>query len=700
MRLRWLLAVLFMLLLNGCTAEIHPSPPQAVQGTLDCTSWNFAADGTVPLSGEWAFYWHKLYSPGDLTSNPPAPVWVQVPDIWNHYHIGGGSLPGTGYATYRLHVLVKDPDQMLALKIPYASTAYRLWINGKPVAANGSVGTDKHRSQPQYMNQIISFRGNADLVIQVSNFQHRRGGLFQPLTIGTTAQIVRAMNLHEAGQLFLFGGLFTIGIYYLVLFQFRRRANYHFYFGLICLCLAVHNLCEGEVMFTQFFPHFDWQILLKIEYITADIAKILLFPLFFQSLFPKLLHRQVLPVTITLSFLFMLTALLTPASFFTNYYYFGNIADTLLMIYLWFRLLKALHQRRDGAKVTFVCFTVFIITVFNDILYAMGVVRTGYYLEWGLDFYIFGQALLLAIHFSKSFSLAEKLSGELKYLNQTLEDKVHRRTEKLHLTNQQLKDTNTQLVLKNEQIREYEQSRKQLLTNISHELRTPITLIQGYLEALIYDVIQDSTKRQQHMVQIHSKTIQLNHLIEDLFELSRLDVKQSSFALKPIPLQPWADEWLSRCSKDVEQNKIRFLSQNQLNTTGRLCIDKTRIDQVISNLVYNAIKFSPAGGTLTITVDTVPVEGKPKAASNEMRRKNQDVRIQIADNGPGIPENDLPYIFERFYKSKKKLAAQGTGLGLAISKAIVEQHGGSIGVKSKEGEGCLFYFTLPLYASH
>lgn len=708
MKRLWSLAALMMLLvLTGCGTQQHQIiAPVAVNGSINLSKWNFGTEGPVPLSGTWAFFWNKLYTPGDFRKTHPKPVYTRVPDIWNHYRISGHPLPGMGYATYRLHVIVKDPEQTVAIHVPYASTAYKMWINGTLVATNGKVGVDRNSSVPQYLNQIVSFHGNADIVIQVSNFQHRRGGLFQPVMIGTTGQIVREMTVDESKQMFIFGGLLSVGIYYLILFLFRRRALYHLYFALICVSLAVHTVCEGEVLITQFLPHFSWELQLKIEYITADVAKILLFPLFFNSLFPKLLHKQILRITTSLSLIFMLTALSTPASFYTKYYGFGTVADILIMMYLWLMLLKARVQKREGALVVFSFFTVFIITVFNDILFSMDLIQTGDYLEWGLDFFIFGQAVLLARKFSKSFVLVENLSEDLKRLNQTLEEKIQNRTQKLRSSNEILKQTNHELTKRNQQIREYEQSRKQLLTTISHELRTPITLIQGYLEALIYDIIKDSDKRKQHLVQIHGKTIQLNQLIEDLFELSRLDVRQASFQMKMVPVLAWVKDVLNRFSKDIEQNELRSFTRydSPLNTnTCYLFIDEARMNQVISNLVFNAVKYSRLHGTIHLTVDHIEVSQPPDETTTGLDAPNISptpstfqLRFCVSDEGPGIPEDDVPFIFDRFYKSKKSVQS-GVGLGLAISKAIVNHHGGQIWVESIEQKGSSFYFTLPLF---
>ncbi|HET7657299.1 MAG TPA: ATP-binding protein, partial [Bacillales bacterium] len=397
--------------------------------------------------------------------------------------------------------------------------------------------------------------------------------------------------------------------------------------------------------------------------------------------------------------LFFLTALSTPASYFTNYYLFGNLADMLTMLYLWWMLVKAVLEKRDHARIILFGFTLFMLAVFNDILYDMRMIHTGYYLEWGLDFFILGLGLVLALNFSKSFVLTEKLSFQLTELNQSLEEKVKSRTKKMEESNRNLRETNEQLKNKNEQIKEYEQSRRHLLTNISHELRTPITLIQGYLEALIYNVIQTPEKRHEHLVQIHSKTIQLNQLIEDLFELSRIEVKQASFKIEFVELLPWIEDIFSRFSKDVEQANIHF--QKELASPVHswwLKIDAARMDQVLSNLVFNAIKHTPVHGVIRIIVDLLPIEDRNEEKVNGATATVPfQLRVRVGDNGHGIPESDLSHIFERFYQAKNTGSKQGTGLGLAISKAIIEYHGGTIGVESKEGKGSTFFFTLPLY---
>ncbi|MBM7573437.1 ATP-binding protein [Aquibacillus albus] len=699
------LLVILVVVLTSCESSVASSTdskrnsehdqrpiPVAEQGKIDVSEWDFVKKGAISLEGEWAFYWGELLEPSDFSrGNPPHGQWVFVPSIWNRYEINGEKLPGTGYATYRLQLYVGDSTDVLALKIPYASTAYRMWINDILVASNGEVGIDKTTSHPQYINHMTYIVDqDSTITIQVSNFHHRSGGLFQPLEIGTVHDIATQTQLNIAVHLFLFGSLFIMGIYFIALFCFRPKALYHLYFGIICVLFGIQNLFIGEVMITKLFEHFSWEMALKMEYLCATVAKFLFVPLFINRLFPNMIPNRLMKAIILLPFIPIMIILVTPASVYSHYVVYGNIYNILLMIYLWFIIYLASKNRMEGAKTTLLFFSFFMFTVINDILNVVGTISTGYYLYWGLYCYLFGQALILSKNFSKAFTTIENLSQQLRNLNEKLEDKVRNRTKELEETNGKLMGANQKLAQKNEKIIEYEESRKQLFANISHELRTPITLIQGYLEALIHDVIQDPEKKKQHLIQTHGKIIRLNQLIEDLFELSRLEVKKTSFHKSMVSVEEWLDQAINDCALDIRQAGLQFEYHNDLHDKIKamsLYIDSHRLEQVFANLVMNAIKFSPANSTIRITVEEYRIP-------NDKRLK-----ISISDEGTGIPQDELSKIFERFYKSKHNSTQQGSGLGLAISKAIIEAHEGNIWAEQNNPVGSQFCMTLPIFES-
>ncbi|MDG5789870.1 ATP-binding protein [Evansella sp. AB-P1] len=272
------------------------------------------------------------------------------------------------------------------------------------------------------------------------------------------------------------------------------------------------------------------------------------------------------------------------------------------------------------------------------------------------------------------------LNQELKEVNMNLEEKVQERTEALDVAIEELKQMN-------ESLQDMVESRRRLLSNIAHELGTPVTLIYGYLQALQEGVIQGDD--QHYRQRVFDKIKILNRLIDDLSDLSQIEGGKSSLNLKEVGINQWVDQVFEKFIFEVTQGgrSIEKVGITE-NFKGFLSyVDVERMDQVFSNLISNAIKNT--------TKDTGVIS--VYAYLNVERNK---IIIEVKDNGFGISNDSLPFIFERFYKelpSYKVGKQNGTGLGLAIVKEIVQGHKGDIWAKSKINEGSEFYISLPVH---
>ena len=224
--------------------------------------------------------------------------------------------------------------------------------------------------------------------------------------------------------------------------------------------------------------------------------------------------------------------------------------------------------------------------------------------------------------------------------------------------------------------------RKDFVANVSHELRTPLSVIKGYIETLV-DGHQDMPleDRERFMRTIQRHTERLNSLLEDLLALSRLE------SINPGLRRESTD--LAQLIKGIQEDyRVRpTAAEHKISATidpaiSVLLIDPLKITQVLENLIDNAVKYTPKGSHINVSTQ---------------QRENK-IEICIRDNGPGIPEADLPHIFERFYRVDKGRSREkgGTGLGLSIVKHIVQLHGGQVRVESKLGQGTAFFFTLPV----
>ncbi|MFD2704543.1 ATP-binding protein [Salibacterium lacus] len=284
----------------------------------------------------------------------------------------------------------------------------------------------------------------------------------------------------------------------------------------------------------------------------------------------------------------------------------------------------------------------------------------------------------------------KQVNEELAGLNLELEYRVKRRT--------------VELEHKTDELLRMEQSRRHLLTNISHELGTPMTSLQGYVKAMMDGVIAAGDPR--YLKLIYKKTLFLDRLIQDLYDLSKLEARQVRFHWDWISIPVFISRFLSTFKEEVESRRLIFSLEDRtddFNKQDYLFTDLDRLEQVMLNLIQNAGNYTEKGDS--IRVEIMPSVCFTTGSSDTKRSRpeweNRQIIIGIHDSGHGIAPESLPYIFERFFRGEpsgnKSSGSTGTGLGLAISKEIIEYHNGRIWVQSREGEGSSFFFMLPLY---
>ncbi|NEN82719.1 cell wall metabolism sensor histidine kinase WalK [Paenibacillus elgii] len=226
-----------------------------------------------------------------------------------------------------------------------------------------------------------------------------------------------------------------------------------------------------------------------------------------------------------------------------------------------------------------------------------------------------------------------------------------------------------------------EQARREFVANVSHELRTPLTTIKSYLEALEDGALEEPQLAGKFVNVARNETERMIRLVTDLLQLSRLDSKQAIISKETTDVTEMLEEVADRFSFQLEQRMIAIEIDVEKHVD-EIMLDRDRIDQVLDNLVSNAIKYTPEGGHIRIHAG---------------RREHAVLEISVQDNGIGIPRKDLSRIFERFYRVDKARSRSmgGTGLGLSIAREIVKAHGGTIQLESELGQGTRVTFTLP-----
>ncbi|MCP3025818.1 ATP-binding protein [Halobacillus sp. A5] len=229
--------------------------------------------------------------------------------------------------------------------------------------------------------------------------------------------------------------------------------------------------------------------------------------------------------------------------------------------------------------------------------------------------------------------------------------------------------------------RRLDKLRKDFIANVSHELRTPISMLQGYSEAIVDDIAETREDKNELARIIHDESLRIGRLVNELLDLARMEAGHISLHVDHIEVKPFIDKIIRKFKGLADEKQVQLHSEVDIKQT-RINIDPDRIEQVLTNLIDNAIRHTSENGVVKVRVQA-----------------SEELSIQVADSGNGIPEKDLPFIFERFYKAdksrKRDSSQKGTGLGLAIAKNIIEAHGGKISVHSKVDEGTAFTVQIP-----
>ncbi|CAM3778766.1 ATP-binding protein [Cohnella lubricantis] len=232
-----------------------------------------------------------------------------------------------------------------------------------------------------------------------------------------------------------------------------------------------------------------------------------------------------------------------------------------------------------------------------------------------------------------------------------------------------------------------EKLRKDFVANVSHELRTPLSMVQGYSEALLDGIAASPEERNELVQVIHDESLRMGRLVADFLDLARMEAGHLDMNFQELDMNALIGRVYRKFSALTKERGINLTRSDERDDLHLLEADADRLEQVLTNLLDNAIRHTPSGAAIRIEADKL------------IGSRGEEVVIKVADEGQGIPQEDLPFIFERFYKAdkaRKRDHKGGTGLGLAIVRNLVEAHGGRITAASEPGVGTTFTIHLPV----
>lgn len=290
-----------------------------------------------------------------------------------------------------------------------------------------------------------------------------------------------------------------------------------------------------------------------------------------------------------------------------------------------------------------------------------------------------GELSVLIDAFNEMMSQIQQNEGALRQAHNQLEQRVKERTAELEAAKKEVEEFSESVLHAKEELERSSRFKDQFLSTMSHELRTPLNAVLGFSDLLTEERYGPLNERQRRYVtHIHTGGKHLLSLINDILDLSKIEAGRLQLTIESVQVQNSFAEVLDTM-RPLSDKKNQVLQQS---SSGDYSVhaDPTRLKQVLMNLIGNAIKFTPEGGTIELAA----------------RKKGDAIRVEVRDSGPGIPQEEQARIFEAFYRLRQSgQAIEGTGLGLAITQRLVELHGGQLGLESEMGRGSCFYFTLP-----
>jgi len=717
-----------------------PSFAQIQKGVLDLRNWDFLSNPIVELKGEWQFYWQKQVFPKQKF--PEDFIYVQVPSDWRKFDVNASKLDSYGFATYRLQILLPENCPELAFRFEPVGSAATYFLNSKIIHQQGEVSTKRTRSLVKSTAVVLAAPAKQlDLLVHVSNFSDFYPAIWTSPKIGTAHYLLKEERKNMILEAFLAGSIFIMGLYHLGLFWKRRKDKSALYFGIFCIWIAIRTLVRGEILAEKLF-YWDYYTIMHIDYLSFYIAVPSLL-LFFNVLFPDEISQKFVKVTLIISLFFSFFVLFMPLYVFAQSLNYFQAFTILAGFYAIIGIFKAVIHKRPYALLLFFGVLLLFLSTILDILYANGVIDIGNFISLGLFIFIFVQAFLLSVRFSKSFVLAETLGNKLEEQNKQLEQLISQKTHDLTLANATLESQNTEIAVKanelnaqnralNELLSELKVAQEQLVESekmaslgqltagIVHEINNPINFISAGTESVksmynelkelleLYEKIDLSQSGYEKQIQKLKKEIHYTELLQDLDDMLhdvQFGVQRTTEIIKSIRTFSRTDnKELSLINihenlngaliilKSQYKHHIDIVKNYDENLAQIYCF-AGKLNQVFVNLLANAIQAIPeeVHGVITISSQNIT---QTHRNDWQLDTNYEGIIVQIEDTGTGIKAENLEKIFQRNFTTKT--AEKGTGLGLAISKEIIESHNGFIRVRSQVGVGTTFTLILPI----
>jgi hypothetical protein len=418
--------MLFILLLLLQYGRIFSQidPVSSEKKILDLKNWKIAEKNIIQLDGEWEFYHNKLLTPADFRSNTGLkPDALIKPSSWNDLKINGKPAGGKGYATYRL-TLTNLPAADLMLDVYSIQTSCRVFVNDSMILEVGKPGTTRETTKPMNRDAMVHLPANSkdiQLIVQVANFHHRKGGFVHPIEIGLSSAVISHHTMFYLLDVIETSVLLILGLFLFALYIFRGKDLSILYFSLFCITLSFRPVIAVNYFLASVFPGFNWNILLKLEYFGV------LFPCLFMVLFIKKLFPQQLSELFVKLFSWIFGVMIVITLIFPPSVFSWLIPPLLFIIpfgviVLTITIIKAVKAKVEGANYAGLGIIVLLGSLILKVMVYASILPIIYVLITGLDIaFIFMMSLILGARFSLQFTKVEQLQYKTELQRREIE---------------------------------------------------------------------------------------------------------------------------------------------------------------------------------------------------------------------------------------------------------------------------------------
>ncbi|MBN2663404.1 MAG: PAS domain S-box protein [Bacteroidales bacterium] len=421
------LKILFFLFI--CTYTING---QSVEnGIIDLRNTNFQDNDLISLKGNWKFFFNRTF---DELSDTTSFDFITVPSNWVKF-----SYPKKGYAVYKVKILMPEVSGSVFLDIGKQSNNYNLYINGVKIASVGQFGIDKKSSIPDYDLLTVSLPKNTDTIeiaLEVSNFNYRKSGLWEPLFIGKIIKLQSKFKRKFVFDAFLLGALLVLLIYHLILyFQIFKQKIYQYksllWFSLLAFFAILRLGVTGEMLFKELFSNLSWFLIVRIEFISFFMV-LGMSVKYIYVLFSDEFSKKIADSLFFLSIIISGTTVFVPVFISSHFIIPFEILTVVVIIYMFWGIIKAFIKKRPLSVHVLIAFIIVSLSAFNDILYSQHIINSAYIFPVGIFIFFIIHAVSLSDQITSSVFKLNKLSEELKNSNLNLEKKVVERTIKIN----------------------------------------------------------------------------------------------------------------------------------------------------------------------------------------------------------------------------------------------------------------------------